>query len=441
MTLTKNQAREIVTKILSYSKADAVQISVNGGTSSNLRFARNTVTTSGSAQNVSISIDVTFGKKTGSYSLNQFDDASLQKGVIKAEELAKLAPEDPEYMPPLDPQRYPNVNAYVETTANISPEFRADVAKQCIEKATADKLIAAGFIEDGENFSMFANNKGLVAYHRQTNVEYSITARTEDGTGSGWGRAGHNNAVMFDGNNASERAIQKARASAQPKAKEPGKYTVVLEPQAVEDLLSNFQFRLDARSADEGRSFFSDKDGKNKIGEKIFPDFVNLISDPMNADAPGFPWSEDGMPSSKIQWVENGVLKNLRYSRYWAQEQKKEALPFPTNIIMQGGTASIDDLIASTDKGILVTRFWYIRDVDTKTMLLTGLTRDGLFWIEKGKISHPIKNFRFNESPVAMLKNIEMMSKAVRSQNGGTASLIPALKVKDFTFSSLSDAV
>ena len=441
MTLTKNQAREIVTKILSYSKADAVQISVNGGTSSNLRFARNTVTTSGSAQNVSISIDVTFGKKTGSYSLNQFDDASLQKGVIKAEELAKLAPEDPEYMPPLDPQRYPNVNAYVETTANISPEFRADVAKQCIEKATADKLIAAGFIEDGENFSMFANNKGLVAYHRQTNVEYSITARTEDGTGSGWGRAGHNNAVMFDGNNASERAIQKARASAQPKAKEPGKYTVVLEPQAVEDLLSNFQFRLDARSADEGRSFFSDKDGKNKIGEKIFPDFVNLISDPMNADAPGFPWSEDGMPSSKIQWVENGVLKNLRYSRYWAQEQKKEAFPFPTNIIMQGGNTSIDDLIASTDNGILVTRFWYIRDVDPKTMLLTGLTRDGLFWIEKGKISHPIKNFRFNESPVAMLKNIEMMSKAVRSQNGGTASLIPALKVKDFTFSSLSDAV
>ena len=233
MILTKNQAREIVTKILSYTKADAVQISVNGGTSSNLRFARNTVTTSGSAQNVSISIDVTFGKKTGSYSLNQFDDASLQKGVMKAEELAKLAPEDPEYMPPLDPQRYPNVNAYVETTANISPEFRADVAKQCIEKATADKLIAAGFIENGENFSMYANNKGLVAYHRQTNVEYSITARTEDGTGSGWGRAGHNNAAMFDGNSASERAIQKSRASAQPKAKEPGKYTVILEPQAV----------------------------------------------------------------------------------------------------------------------------------------------------------------------------------------------------------------
>jgi predicted Zn-dependent protease len=441
MILTKDQAHEIAAKILSYAKADAAQISINGGSSSNLRFARNTVTTSGTSENISISIEASFGKRTGSYSLNQFDDATLKKAVSKAEELAKLAPEDPEYMPPLEPQTYPEVNAYVDATAQVAPEFRANVAKECIELATTKKLIAAGFIENGEGFSMFGNNKGLAAYHKSTNVEYSITARTEDGTGSGWGRSGHNDAKVFDGLSASRRAVDKALASAQPKTVNPGKYTVILEPQAVEDLLGSVLFRMDARSADEGRSFFSDKEGKNKIGQKLFPDFVNIASDPVNPDAPGFPWSEDGLPSAKVQWIEDGFLKNLRYSRYWAQQTNKQPLPFPSNTIMQGGSSTLDDLIASTNKGILVTRFWYIRDVDPKTMLLTGLTRDGVFWIENGKIAYPIKNFRFNESPVAMLKNIELMSKAVRLQSGGSANLIPALKVKEFTFSSLSEAV
>ena len=197
---------------------------------------------------------------------------------------------------------------------------------------------------------------------------------------------------------------------------------------------------MDARSADEGRNFFADKDGKNKLGQKVFPDFVNIISDPSLPEAPGFPWSQDGLPAQRTSWIENGVVKNLRYSRYWAQKQGKTPIS-PSNVLMRGGTGSLDDLISTTERGILVTRFWYIRDVDPMTMLLTGLTRDGTFWIENGKIARSIKNFRFNESPVAMLKNIEAMSASVRMQNGGSANLIPALKVKDFTFSSLSDAV
>ncbi len=439
--MTQDQAKQIVDKILSHATADDVRVSINGGSSSNVRFARNTVTTSGSAQEVSIGITATFGKKNGSYSFNQFDDKTLAEAVKKAEELAKLAPEDNEYMPPLEQQTYPTVNAYAKATADASPDFRANIAKECIKLAMQKSLVCAGFVESGDNFSMFGNSKGLRAYHTSTDISYSTTARTQDGTGSGWAGGGHTDVAQLDGSALSNRAIEKAIASANPTEVAPGKYTVILEPEAVSNLLGGIGFRMDARSADEGRSFFSEIGGKNKIGQQVFPEFVNIMSDPTHPDAPGSRWSEDGMPSRKINWIEKGIVKNLRYSRYWAQKQGKEAIPGPSNLIMEGGTATLDDLIASTDKGILVTRFWYIRDVDPKSMLLTGLTRDGTFWIENGKIARSIKNFRFNESPVAMLKNIEMMSKSVRMQGGSSANLIPALKVKEFTFSSLSDAV
>jgi predicted Zn-dependent protease len=439
--MTRDQAKQIIDKILSITKADAVRISIGGGNSSNVRFARNTVTTSGTAQNTSMSITATFGKRNGSYSFNQFDDTTINEAVKKAEELAKLAPEDSEYMPPLEQQTYLTVNAYAKETANFAPASRAIIANDCIAMAQQKNLVAAGFVENSDSFSMFANSKGLIAYRTSTDISYSVTARTQDGTGSGWAGGGHTDATKLDGNALSKRAIEKAIASASPTEVAPGKYTVILEPEAVNNLLGGFGFRMDARSADEGRSFFSDKDGKNKIGQQVFPEFVNIISDPTDPDAPGSPWGEDGLPARRTAWVENGIIKNLRYSRYWAQKQGKEPLPGPSNLIMQGGTGSLDDLIASTEKGILVTRFWYIRDVDPRTMLLTGLTRDGTFWIENGKIARSIKNFRFNESPVAMLKNIDMMSKSVRMQGGASANLIPALKVKDFTFSSLSDAV
>jgi len=441
MILTQEEGKKIIDTILSASKADAVRVSINGENTANLRFARNTVTTSGMSGDVSISVTATFGTRSGTMTLNQFDDASLADGVRKAEELAKLAPEDAEYMPPLDPQTYPPVHAYAEETAGVSPELRASIARECIISSEPKGLTSAGFIENGARCSMLGNNKGLVGYHKSTSITYSATARTNDGTGSGWAGGGHTYASKLDGSEISRRAIAKAVASAQPRSVDPGKYTVILEPEAVANLMGNFLFRLDARNADEGRSFFADKDGKNKIGQQIFPEFVHIATDPSHPDGPGFPWSEDGMPSRKVTWIDRGVVKNLRYSRYWAKKQGMEALPSPSNAIMQGGTGSVDDLIASTDQGILVTRFWYIRDVDPMSMLLTGLTRDGVFWIEKGKISHSIKNFRFNESPVAMLKNIEMMSKPVRMQNGGSANFLPALKVRDFTFTSLSDAV
>jgi predicted Zn-dependent protease len=441
MILTAEQAKIIVDKILSASKAEAVRVSINAGRTANVRFARNTVTTSGASEDMSASITATFGKKNGSYSFNQFDEKTLLDAVRKAEELAKLAPDDPEYMPPIGPQQYPDVKAWFDSTSNLSPDARAKIAGEALGMADGKKLIAAGFIENESNFRMLANSQGLRAFHTSTGISFSMTARTPDGTGSGWASGGHNDSALLDGASVSKTAIDKGTSSVNPKAVEPGKYTVILEPEAVSNLMGNLAFSMDARSADEGRSFFSEAGGKNKIGQKIFPDFVNLISDPAYPGVPGSPWGEDGLPTAKTPWIENGVVRNLRYSRYWAQQKNTAPVPSPANTIMPGGTGTVEDLIASTEKGILVTRFWYIRGVDPKTVLLTGLTRDGTFWIENGKIAYPIKNFRFNESPIAMLKNIEMMSKSVRLQNGGSANLIPALKVKEFTFSSMSDAV
>jgi len=210
-----------------------------------------------------------------------------------------------------------------------------------------------------------------------------------------------------------------------------------LEPLAAKDMLENLVRGFDARSADEGRSFMSKKGGGTRLGEQLFNEQVNIYSDPFHPELPGATWSGDGRPQEKTVWVDKGVVKNLSYTRFWAQKQNVKSIPPARQVIMEGGTASLEELIKGTEKGILVTRFWYIRSVDPQTLLLTGLTRDGTFYIENGKIMFPIKNFRFNESPIIMLNNVEALGKAQRSGN----MIVPPMKIRDFTFSSLSDAV
>jgi predicted Zn-dependent protease len=261
--------------------------------------------------------------------------------------------------------------------------------------------------------------------------------RTNDGTGSGWVTRDYNDITKFNASEAANTAIDKAVLSREAKAIEPGKYTVILEPSAALGLLQGIGRSINARSADEGRSFMSKEGGGTKIGEKIVDERVTLWSDPLNDEVPAPTWSGDGQPLKKTMWIENGVVKNLAYGRYWAKKQGVEPVPFPSNFIMAGGDDSLEDLIKSTKKGILVTRLWYIRSVDPQTLLYTGLTRDGTFYIENGKIKYPVKNFRFNESPIIMLNNLETLGKQVRVDG----NLIPYMKVRDFTFTSLSDAV
>ncbi|UII24304.1 TldD/PmbA family protein [Fulvivirga ligni] len=434
---SKEEAKQIMEKALSFSSADSCEINMSGSESGNIRYARNTVSTAGHRSNQTLVVQASFGKKSGTATIDEFTDAALERVVKRAEELARLAPENPEFMGPLDPQQYDDSITFKQSTADITPEYRAEVARKSIEPAAKKDVTAAGFLNDSSSFNALLNNKGLFAYNQATGLDFTVTMRTNDGTGSGWVTRDFNDVNKFDAAEASQVAIDKAIMSQNAKAIEPGKYTVILEPAASVDLLQNMFYSLNARTADEGRSFMSKEGGGTKLGQQIVDERVNIYSDPLNPLVPGSTWTGDGLPRKKTKWIENGVAKNLAYDRYWAQQQGVEPVPFPSNAIMEGGSASLEDMIKDTKKGVLVTRLWYIRTVDPQTLLYTGLTRDGTFYIENGRIKHPVKNFRFNESPIIMLNNLETLGQQVRVDG----NLIPYMKVRDFTFTSLSDAV
>jgi predicted Zn-dependent protease len=286
----------------------------------------------------------------------------------------------------------------------------------------------------------------LFAYHRSTNANYTLTVRTIDGTGSSWTGADENDWRKIDFDAIATRTIEKARASRNPVAVEPGRYTVIFEPQAAADLLGSVRGVLNARPADEGRSAMSKPGGGTKVGERILDSRVTLLSDPADPQILGAPFDGEGLPLSRQVWVENGVLKQLAYNRYWAQRTGKT----PTGggggfgggggagFKMLGGDSDMDAMIAGSERAILVTRLWYLRPVDPRTLVLTGLTRDGSFLIENGRIARSIKNFRFNDSPLFFLNNLEAIGPSVRTNSG---TVFPTLKARDFNFTSLSDAV
>ena len=433
--LSKEEAQVILKKALSYSKADECTISLSGSEGGNIRYARNAVSTAGDVSNLSLGVSSAFGKRVGVATVNEFDDASLEKCVRRAEELAQVSPENPEYMPLLGPQTYQEPVTYNAATAAITSDKRANDVEKSLKVSREAKLEAAGYLENTTDFNATMNSKGLFGYNKSTDVTFSVTVRNKEGTGSGYVSKIYNNNAKLDTLGLTKIAASKAKASVGAKAIEPGKYTVILEPMAVSDLLGTMRF--DARSADEGRSYLSKKGGGTRLGEKLFDEKVTIYSDPLNPDLPFSTFSGDGRPQKRTVWVDKGVVKQLAYSRYWAQQKGVAPVPGANSMIMQGGTASLQDMIRKTEKGILVTRFWYIRFVDPQTMLLTGLTRDGTFYIENGKVTFPIKNFRFNESPVIMLNNVEEMGRPERTEN----MIVPPLKIRDFTFTSLSDAV
>jgi predicted Zn-dependent protease len=440
--LTRDEARKILEKVLSFSKAEGCEASLDGSVEGNIRFARNTVSTSGLVSNMTLAVQSSFGKKSATATINELDDASLEKVVRRSEELAQLAPDNPEFMEPLGPQQYLETNAFVEATAAIAPEYRTQAAAAAIEPSRAKDLTAAGFLSDNASFRAMMTSKGLYAFYPSTNVNFSLTVRTNDGTGSGYALRDYNDVAKFDAAQVAQVAIDKAVLSREPKAIEPGKYTVILEPAASVGLIGNMMFNMGARPADEGRSFLSKAGGGTRIGEKLVDERVTIYTDPTHPELPSSPWIGDGRPVERTPWIEKGVVKNMFYTRYWAEKMGVKSVPFPTNAIMEGGDQSLEDMIQGTRKGILVTRTWYIRTVDPQTLLYTGLTRDGLFYIEDGVLRYPLKNFRFNESPVIMLNNLEALGKPERIGNDeGARMLVPPMKIRDFTFTSLSDAV
>ncbi|HVE33772.1 MAG TPA: TldD/PmbA family protein [Gemmatimonadaceae bacterium] len=444
--LSREECEAITKKALTFSHADEARVLVSSTNISNTRFAVNQISTGGDAFDSVVTVISKFGKRSGSAATNQLDDAGLRAAVEMSERVAKLSPEDPEGMPELEPQTYrPGVN-WSDATASLDPAARADAVKRITEPAKAAGLVSTGFMEAITSAQAIANSKGLFAYNRSTASVLTTTVRTSDGTGSGWAGATHHDWTKIDPSTLGARATDKARRSVNAVAVEPGRYTVVFEPTAAGNLVQFIGRALSARAADEGRSFFSASGGKNKIGQKVVDERVTIVSDPFDPNIAGAPFSGDGLPTKPVVWIENGVLKNLDYDRYWAQKQQRAPTGAGGSIGMTGGTSTMDDLIRSTERGLLVTRFWYLRPVDQRTILYTGLTRDGTFLIENGKVTKPVKNMRFNDSPIFMLNNLEAMGAPVRvsaSEGGepGQAIAVPPIKVRDFSFTSLSDAV
>ena len=444
--MSRSDAEAIAQKVLSFSTADEARVNLNSGSRGNTRFARNQVSTTGDTYDANLTVTSAFGKKVASATTNSFDDESLRTVVQTSERLARLVPEDPEYLGELPVQQYANVEPYFESTANMSPADRARAIMQVTAPAARQNLISTGFLSHSTTSGAVANKKGLFGYARGTGISFTTTVRTQDGTGSGWAGTGENDWSKVNLAPVGERAIQKAEASRNPRAVEPGEWTVILEPAAVANLVSLMMFDMGARPADEGRSFFSKPGGGNKIGEKFLDERVSITSDPTDPRVPFAPFDFEGMPRGRQAWVEGGTLRDLYYDRFWAQKNNRASNTFPGSYMMTGGNASMDEMIRSTDRGLLVTRLWYIRPVDPRTILYTGLTRDGTFLIENGRITTAVKNLRWNESPIFLLNNIDMMSEPVRVNAGedgdeGAAVMVPAIKARDFTFSSLSDAV
>jgi predicted Zn-dependent protease len=444
MILSQDEAQALTNKILALSKADSCIVTIDGFDYRHVRYAQNMATTNGAPSGVEIGVESHYGKRVGSASGTDLDDNALATLVAAAEATAQRAPENPEFMPPLGPQTYPAESGFFPQTQSASSAQLAGAVQPILQAAEAKKLQSSGFLQVGTTFSSFATSKGLFVYDRSTDVLHTVTVRTPDGTGSGWAGTTLDDFSKLDANAMGAVAIDKAVRSQKPHRLPPGKYTVILEPSAVSDLVGIMLGEFDQRAADEGRSFATKKGGGSRLGENVFGKNVTIFSDPNDPVVPGGIYSDDGMPATKTMWVENGVLKNLQCSRFWAQKTKRAAVPSGNGVNMVGGTASTADLIKQVKRGLLITRFWYIREVDPQTVLLTGLTRDGVFLIEHGEIVRPVCNFRFNESPVAMLNKVIAMGPSVRTfgeEIVGTPMCVPPLLVDEFTLSSVSDAV
>lgn len=445
--MTRDDARALAQRILEQSSADQAEVRISSGLDGNTRFAANQVTTAGDVRDLEATLLVRFGTRAASVTFNRFDDRSIAGAAAKAEQFAVLAPENYEQMPVLGPQSYDTNGAFADVTVELNADVRVDAARGVIERASREGLLSSGFIQRVVAAYAVANSEGLFAYHRSTLASYTTTVRTPTDDGSGWAGTTHNNWTLMDAPIVlADRAIDKARRSVGATAIDPGAYTVLLEPTAVGNLVQLLRGPLDARAAAEGRSIFSAVGGGTRLGTQVIDERLSLVSDPSDPRLLDRPFTVDGQPVGRTQWIENGVLTNLATSRFWAMDQDLDPVPAPGGIMLTGGAGSIDDLVGSIDRGLLVTRFWYVRGVDARTLLYTGLTRDGVFMIENGKITGAVRNLRFNQSILDMLNNVEAVGETVRvvaSESGGLGApvVMPPLVVRNFHFTSTSEAV
>lgn len=441
--LAKTELEALCEKLLGLFEADEAEVHVVDAEDLLLRTANNDVTTNGLASRVAVRLTASFGRRSASTSITQTDEASLREAVKRVEAMARLVPEDPEHLPPAAPASYASPPTWSEETAALDPAAALTRLRPVLEACRAAKVDGAGYLERHLGSSTYANSRGAFVHERSSTIGFSLTARTPVGRGSGWASTQATELSRFDLGPMAERAIAKALASRDPAPRPAGRSTVVLEPAAARDLLGLLAWGLDRRSFDEGRSFLKGlvDEGAEPVGQPLFGELATLVSDPMDAEAPCGA-HVDGLPRGRTAWIEDGVLRAMPTSRFWAEKKGVPPLPGPGNLLMPGQGKSLDELVAGVEDGVLVTRLWYLRLVEPQSLLYTGLTRDGTFAIRDGQVAGPVNNFRFNESPARVLGKLLATGtpERVLGSESGMPALVPPLVVRDFNLSSVSEA-
>jgi predicted Zn-dependent protease len=456
--LNQDQAAGIFERIRKHSTADEVEVLFYGGKSALTRFANNVIHQNVAEENYSASVRTVFAGRTARATSNKLDDESLKRVVLASESLAKVQHPDPDLLPMPSAGESPattRTSRYFGQTAALTPDLRAEGVKKIVSVATQHKLTTAGIFSASESVEGVFNSRGLGAWHTQTSSEISITMLAENS--SGWQKANSPDVNRLDPALLADIAARKAIESAGPREIPPGKYTVILEPAAVLDMVGFMFFDFGGLSILDQRSFLN-----NRVGTQIFGANIDLWDDVAHPLQSGAPFDGEGVSRQPVHLVENGVVKRLVYARATAEKMKQSeytdkvgpvaatghGLPLPNEMgeapmnIVFGSPAepkTVDEMVASTERGVLVTRLWYIREVDPYEKILTGMTRDGTFYVEGGKVRHGILNFRFNESLLHMLSNVEAMGTPVRASGEESFDMVaPPMKVRDFNFTEVT---
>ncbi len=459
--LTQDQAGDIFTHIKKHSSADEVEVLVYGGKSALTRFANNTIHQNVAEENYVVSVRTAFGGRTARATTNKLDDDSLRRVVQASERLAKVQRPDPDLLPMPEtcgagaPARQDVPSRYFSRTAAITPEQRAEAVAKIVGVAERHELTTAGIFSTAESVEGIFNSRGLSDWHTQTSSEISVTMLAPDS--SGWQKASSPDVANLNPMALAETAARKALESADPREIPAGKYTVILEPAAVLDLAGFMFWDFGGLAILDQRSFLN-----NRVGTQIFGENINILDDVTHPLQTGAPFDGEGVCRHHVPLVENGVLRRLVYARATAEKMKKSEykdkvgpieptghgfpLPnemgeMPVNIVFGAPQQpkTIEQMIASTERGLLVTRLWYIREVDPYEKILTGMTRDGTFYVENGKVRYGVRNFRFNESLLHMLSNVEEMGTPVRASGEESFDMVvPAMQVREFNFTEVT---
>jgi PmbA protein len=432
-----------VLRIAKAAGAEEAEVHVDEVLDDLTRFANNAIHQNVSEHGVTVSVRTVAEGRTSRVTTNRLDENSLRAAVDSALSLAASQPKIKHLLPMPARQKYRGVQRFSQSTAKITPQDRARAVRRACDLAVKRGQVAAGIFSTGQSFSAMGNSRGLVASYRETHAEFSITMQ-EAGAAS-WAKANAGNVREFDTQQLAARASDKVRLAVDARELPTGKYTVILEPSAALDLVGFLFYDFAATALADKRSCLNDRMGKPLFGTNI-----SIADDAYHPLQLGAPYDGEGMPRQRVLLVDRGVPTNLVYSRLAAKLARKSAtghgfmLPneygeAPMNLVFAGGDSSLEKMIASTERGLLVTRIWYIREVDPYEKIMTGMTRDGLFLVEKGKVTSAVRNFRFNQSLLEALRNAEELGPAVRATGEEAFEMVvPAMKIREFNFTEVT---